>query len=147
VGKLTIACCLCLLSMVLSACQQKYYVSISDASDPAHPVFCISSWPRCLGSVVSPNAILVLRVGNEPAPERVVWLVQSMNAARRYKRVVYGFAPEGWTTRKAPIPLKAGKFYQLDLFYFSCSGVAPHGTCETCGPDRLDQEAGRCLVK
>jgi hypothetical protein len=86
----------------------------------------------------------VSRVGGEPAPQRVVWYVEPVGENRPFKTVTYGVPPAGWATKKMPLPLEQGKFYQIGLYYFSCGGTVPDGTCEICDVDHFDRDTQSC---
>ena len=108
-------------------CSQLCYLELVDASNPQHPTFCISSGSSCRGFPYSVGQIAIDEVSN--TSRKSVWLSECVASPCTINKFSYGIDPPGWQTKRGPIPLESGKYYQMESYFFTCSGIAPSGSC------------------
>lgn len=130
---LLLVCLLCFEGCFLMEWKMPFwYLTVTNASDPEHPTFCISSKEGCSGGGYWSDGLDVISVGPGPIPQRVAWVLDRLNAADTtpLQAFTYGVAPRGWKTTRGPVPLQMGTLYEVRDSFFRCFGSAPDGSCD-----------------
>ena len=87
----------------ITGCPRLWHLTITDASDPAHPVLCASRRPNCQGDGVVFADFMVAKfdpaeLTGAPRMPKEAWVITSTsNSALR--EFVYGQTPSGWRGR------------------------------------------------
>ncbi|HBA70811.1 MAG: hypothetical protein A2X82_18265 [Geobacteraceae bacterium GWC2_55_20] len=108
----------------ITGCSQELFFSITDASNPAYPKFCITSKKDCRGQ----NLILAMadisEVDESGNAIKKMWAIQARTNATQ-KEYVYGNLPDGWIEITPARPLELGKTYTFNggAFYFRIISV------------------------
>jgi hypothetical protein len=102
---------------ILSACQQVWYLTVTDASDLNHPQFCFSRFDNCEGYGPRIDYLMIDEVDEERHMIRPMWRIESVEDVP-LKEVTYGFTPKGYGEVMKAKPLEVGKWYSVQSAYF-----------------------------
>jgi hypothetical protein len=118
-----VAAAICVLSVFLAGCPREWQFTVTDLSDPAHPILCLSEYSNCRGSGISFSSFIIAEVdesGRYVSSGKLshpMWLIKPI-ANVPLKEVKYGQVPEGWKETEAAKPLRLGKFYSANGNHF-----------------------------
>ena len=116
---------LIIVLLFISSCHPKYYVKITDISDPSHPCFSISQsrvfpWAAGMG-----HYLAISEVDSKGNGIKSVWRIECYKNVN-IKSVCYGKVPDGYKELIRSSPLEMNKYYMIYTggdrwFYFKIS--------------------------
>jgi len=122
-GKRLSTCLLVMLSFSVVSCQEQWYVTVPDASDPSAPVICISKGKNCSGDGVIFNTLLFSQYTEDGRELERMWAIKPTENVP-VKDLKYGVVPSGWRELQPARPLRLGDWYAINShFYFRMTKV------------------------
>lgn len=107
--------------LFISSCHPKYYVKITDISDPSHPCFSISQsrvfpWAAGMG-----HYLVISEVDSKGNRIKEVWGIERYKSIK-IKRLCYGAVPDGYKEFMRSSPLEMNKYYEIytgsDIWFY-----------------------------
>lgn len=117
IGRALLVSCLGVVSV---ACQQVWYLSISEDTS-RQAVFCFSQRDNCRGDGVHFSDITFYEVNGQGEAARTVWAVEpnpDIENNTVIKKIIFGVVPKNWTESHPYKGFEAGKFYSVNGKYY-----------------------------
>ena len=106
-----------LIIMLLFGCEQIWYFTVIDVSEPGHPRFCISRYKNCKGHGIGFSVFEIDEVNEKGKFIRTVWEIHPIKNVD-ISKVINGTPPHGYKEMMKAVPLEIGKIYRVHGKYF-----------------------------
>ena len=112
--------------LFILSCHPKYYVRITDITDPSHPCFSISQSRILLLGPGIGHHLDITEVDSKGNRIKPVWTIQRYQNVK-VRKLCYGAVPPGYEETVRSIPIEMNKYYKIypggvRWFYFKISG-------------------------
>jgi len=103
-----------LITLWLTACTYEIEINIGKSAS-GNPVFSLASSAPRKFEELRINSLTVIKRGNRPEEDVVVWQVYSLPPGFHVKSVEYGVVPDGFSVRTPAESLVSGKKYRITV--------------------------------